>query len=102
MSNKTVYTATQRDKMDTSQNFEARPVPPKAFEELETAAEEVGGPYESLPGTDGAVAFTHFDTPASQDNQLTILLTKENMDRLPLQTLVRINSLDDHGTLERS
>ncbi len=66
------------------------------------AADEVGGAYKPLPGTDGAVAFTHFDTPSSQDHQLTILLTKENMDRLPSQTLVRINSLDESGKIEHA
>ncbi|MBI3301108.1 MAG: ATP-binding protein, partial [Deltaproteobacteria bacterium] len=73
-----------------------------ALARLTATAEEVGGAYKPLPGTEGAVAFTHFDSPSSEDNAVTILLTKENMDHLPSQALVRINSLKDDGTLDRT
>lgn len=79
-----------------------RPVPPQALARLAAAAQEVGGAYQPLPGTEHAVAFTHFDTPSSEDNTVTILLTKENMDRLPSQALVRINSLTEGGEVERT
>jgi DNA helicase HerA-like ATPase len=82
--------------------FVARPISSAVLENLTATAEEVGGDYKPLPGTEGAVAFTHFDTPASEDNAVTILLTKENMDRLPSQMLVRINSLKDDGALDRT
>ena len=85
-----------------SPEFESRPVSDKALRVLTAVAEEVGGAFKPLPATEGAVGFTHFDTPSSEDNSVTVLLTKENMDRLPSQTLVRINSLDDHGKLEHS
>jgi hypothetical protein len=62
-------------------------------------ADEVGGAYMPRPGTEGAVAYTHFDTSSSEDHAITILLTKEQMDRLPSQTLVRITSLHDDHTL---
>src|SRR5205823_4420555 len=89
---------------DTSHKgtFQIRAVPDGAMDNLSAVAEEVGGAYKPLPGTEGAVAFTHFDTPSSQDQQLTILLTKENMDALPSQTLVRINSLDEQGKVEHA
>ena len=74
----------------------------EALARLAAAAQEVGGAYQPLPGTEHAVAFTHFDSPSSEDNTVTILLTKENMDRLPSQALVRINSLIDGGTVDRT
>ncbi len=82
--------------------LESHPVSPDALAHLTAAAEEVGGAYKPLPAAEGAVAFTHFDTPASEDNTVTILLTKENMDQLPSQALVRINSLKDDGSMERT
>jgi len=81
-----------------SQEFAARPVPTQSMANLTVVAEEVGGAYKPRPGTEGAVAFTHFDTPSSEDSTITILLTKENMDRLPSQTLVRIKNRDDERT----
>lgn len=84
------------------EEFDAHPVSPQALARLAAAAEEVGGAYQPLPGTEHAVAFTHFDSPSSEDNTVTILLTKENMDRLPSQAFVRINSLTDGGTVDRT
>lgn len=42
-----------------------------------------------------AVAFTHFDTPSSQDNTVVVLVAKENMEKLPSQAIVEIRSLPD-------
>jgi hypothetical protein len=77
-------------------------VPSDALTRLTAVAEEVGGAYRPQPGIEGAAAFTHFDTPSSEDNAVTILLTREHMDRLPSQTLVRIKSLRDDGALDRT
>jgi uncharacterized protein len=79
-----------------------RPVSADTLASLTPVAEEVGGAYKPRPGTEGAVAYTHFDTPASEDNAITILLTKEHMNQLPSQTLVRIKSLNDDNTLDRT
>lgn len=81
--------------------FAPRPVSSEALRGLEETAEEVGGAYTPQPEAEGAVAFTHFDSPSSEDNSVTILLTKENMDALPSQALVRIKSLKDNGSIER-
>jgi hypothetical protein len=104
MTSDSVSTVDQPSEVNPAQqaDFKVRSVPTKALDGIQMAAEEVGGAYKPLPGTEGAVAFTHFDTPSSEDHQLTILLTKENMDQLPSQTLVRINSLDDDGKLEHA
>ena len=69
-----------------------------AFDEV---AAEVGGAYVPLPIAEGAVGWTHFDSSGSEDNAVVVLLARENMDRLPLQTLVRIKSLRDDNTLDR-
>jgi hypothetical protein len=87
---------------DAQSEFQPRSVSPTALSNLTATAEEVGGMYQALPGIEGAVAFTHFDSTASEDNAVTILLTKENMDRLPSQTLVRINSLKEDGSRDRT
>jgi DNA helicase HerA-like ATPase len=84
-----------------SEPFEPSSIPDRALDAIEAVAGEVGGPYVPQPETDGAAAFTHFDSPSSEDNSVTILLTKENMDTLPSQALVRIKSLNDDGTIDR-
>lgn len=76
-------------------NFEAEPIPPDVLTGFNNVADEVGGAYETIPGTEGAVGYTHFDTSRSEDNLITILLTRENMEELPSQALVRIKSLED-------
>lgn len=85
-----------------SEPFSPRSVTPEAFRGIEHVAEEVGHSYTPLPETEGASAFTHFDSPSSEDHTLTILLTKENMDKLPSQALVRIKSLDEEGKVDRT
>jgi len=87
---------------EPSTTFEPRPVSQEALQGIEEIAEEVGGAYTPQPEAEGAVAFTHFDSPSSEDNAVTILLTKENMDKLPSQALVRIKSLKDDGSIDRS
>ncbi len=85
-----------------AKDFKPDPVSAAAMQGLEAVASEVGGPYVPLPATEGAVGFTHFDTPASEDNSVIVLLAKENMDRLPSQALVRIKSLKDGGAVDRT
>lgn len=51
-----------------------------------------GGPLEENPDFAGAVGRTMFDTPASQDNTVTVLLPAEAIGALPAQALVRIKS----------
>jgi hypothetical protein len=79
-----------------------RPVPTDTLANFTAVAEQIGGAYKPRPGTEGAVAYTHFDTPSSEDNAITILLTKEHMNRLPSQTLVRIDSLTDDNEPDRT
>src|SRR5262245_1317744 len=75
-------------------DFQSQPVAAHTLERLDAVANEVeGGPYREPPGTEGAVGFTHFDTPSSQDSTIVVLLAKEHMEKLPAQAIVRIRSL---------
>jgi len=76
-------------------SVEARQISIDTLRGFNDVADEVGGAYEPMAGTEGAVGYTHFDTTRSEDNLVTILLTKENMEELPSQALVRIKSLED-------
>ena len=61
---------------------------------LEADIEAAGGelaPAEHLVGSIGA---TMFDLPNSEDNSLTVLLSKETLQRAPSQALLRIKSPD--------
>lgn len=102
MSNPPIPSTENPDAVVSRPEFESRPVSTEALQGLTAVAEEVGGAYKPLPAAEGAVGFTHFDTPSSEDNSVTVLLTKENMDQLPSQALVRINSLKDDGSLDRT
>jgi len=82
--------------------FRARDVSEVARHHLKDVAKEVGGPYVPLRETEGAVGFTHFDTSGSEDNAIIVLLSKENMDLLPSQSLVRVKSLKDDGVVDRT
>lgn len=102
MSNAPIPSSENSDPVVSRPEFESGPVSTEALQGLTAVAEEVGGAYKPLAATEGAVGFTHFDTPSSEDNSVTVLLTKENMDQLPSQALVRINSLKDDGSLDRT
>lgn len=90
------------DAKKDGKDFKPRAVSLEAIRGLEAVAGEMGGPFVPLPETEGAVGFTHFDTPASEDNSLIVLVSKENMDRLPSQALVRVKSLKDDGAVDRN
>jgi DNA helicase HerA-like ATPase len=102
MSEKTTSGTVKQPEPISAELFKPRSVSDKALQGLEEASEEMGGAYKSQSEAEGAVAFTHFDSPSSEDNSVTILLTKENMDTVPSQALVRIKSLKDDGTIDRS
>lgn len=82
--------------------FVPRSIGKQARSALSEVADEVGGAFEPLPATIGAVGYTHFDSPSSEDNTIAVLMTKEDMRQLPSQTLVRIKSLADDGSVERT
>ncbi|MGH7719593.1 MAG: ATP-binding protein [Gemmatimonadaceae bacterium] len=81
--------------------FQPAPISARAKAAFDEVAAEAGGAFVPLEIAEGAVGWTHFDSAASEDNSLVVLIARENMDRLPLQTLVRIKSLKDDNTLDR-
>jgi hypothetical protein len=72
----------------------------RVMEQFSATADEpgVGGAFVSPLDAVGAVGFTHFDSPASEDGAITVLVPKELMSRLPAQTLVRIRSRQQDDT----
>lgn len=72
--------------------------PDAAFAALEEDGKRAGGAWAAPPGHEGSIARTMFDMPSSKDGTVTILLPPENIDGLPGQALVRIESLPDART----
>lgn len=72
--------------------------PEEAFQSLDAAAEQAGGPWVPPAGYEGSIGRTMFDTPASKDGTLTVLLPRDSIDELPSQALVRIESRADGRT----
>ncbi len=64
------------------------------FTELRFQADEAAAELD--PELEKAVGFTHFDTASSQDNLITVLMTRDDLHKLPSQTLVRVKSLEDN------
>lgn len=69
--------------------------PDAALRSLDREIAEAGGEWEPPSEDVGSIGRTMFDTPASEDGTVTILLPAENIERLPAQALVRILSRRD-------
>ena len=72
-----------------------RPTPPEVRAALEELKNEAKTASQLDPELESAVGFTHFDTPASHDNLITVLMKREDLHRLASQTLVRVKSRED-------
>ena len=72
--------------------------PVEAFQAIEAESERAGGAWAPPPGYEGSIGRTMFDTSASKDGTVTVLLPAENIDKLPSQALVQIDSPSDHRT----
>ena len=70
-------------------------VPGAVMESIEEQVVEAGGEWQEPPEYEGSIGRTMFDTPASDDGTVTVLLPKENIEALPRQSLVRIKSVPD-------
>ncbi len=64
------------------------------FDELRVSAASATAGLD--PELEKAVGFTHFDTPASHDNLVTVLTTRNDLHLLASQTLVRVKSHEDN------
>lgn len=88
--------ARQPPEPDGSPNEVRRKLPEtelETFTELRSQADEAAAELD--PELKNAVGFTHFDTASSQDNLITVLMTRDDLHKLPSQTLVRVKSLED-------
>jgi DNA helicase HerA-like ATPase len=72
--------------------------PEEAFKAIDEDSERAGGPWTPPAGYEGSIGRTMFDTPASKDGSVTVLMPNENIDTLPNQALVRIKSVIDART----
>src|ERR1043166_8873945 len=72
--------------------------PEAAFQAIDAASQEAGGQWTEPAGYEGSVGRTMFDAPISQDGTVTILVPRKNIDLLPSQALVRIESRTDGRT----
>lgn len=59
---------------------------------ISAEVEQAGPPWSLDAVYQGAIGRTMFDTPASEDNTITVLMPAEEIARLPAQALVRIGS----------
>lgn len=79
-----------------SKNEEAiRELPEEVFKAVDQDVELAGGEWKVPPEFEDAIGFTMFDSPASEDNTVVVLQTKENLGKAPSQAMVRIKSISD-------
>jgi uncharacterized protein len=74
-------------------------VPESALRSLDADIAAAGGPLARDPRAEGAFGFTMFDAPSSEDKLVTVLLSHEEIERIPSQSLVRIRSKDNRSYL---
>jgi len=87
--------APRRMDADHSPQIIAEPVPEYALERIDREADGAGGAWTEPEAYSGSVGRTMFDTSSSDDMNLTVLLPRENMEALPSQSLVSIQSVPD-------
>ena len=74
--------------------FQADRTPEVAIEALDKIAEDAGGPYTESPESRGSIGRTMFDLPSSSDGTISVILSKENIEQVPSQSMLRIKSTD--------
>ncbi len=83
-------------KVSTERYKEVLPLPREVFEQIDQDSIQAGGDWNEPPEYDGAIGRTMFDLPTSEDNTVTVLLSKEDIHEAPSQALVRIRSVPDN------
>lgn len=73
----------------------AQPFPGEALANIRADMQAAGGPYAPPADCEGCVGFTMFDRENSQDDTLLVLLPRDNIGKLPSQSVVRIVSRED-------
>jgi DNA helicase HerA-like ATPase len=74
---------------------EVAAVPVAALDSMTEEIQEAGGEWLGNPEDEGAIGWTAFDSPSSDDGTVTVFLPKETILELPHQSLVRIKSRSD-------
>ncbi len=72
-----------------------RSVPLGVAEAITEDAVRAGGEWEEPAAYAGSVGRTMFDSPASEDDSITVLLPRETLQRVASQAIVRIASVPD-------
>ena len=76
-------------------NTVVRTVPRSVNAAIEEDAVRAGGAWEEPAEYAGSVGRTMFDSPASEDNSITVLLPRETLQQIASQAIVRIQSVPD-------
>jgi uncharacterized protein len=89
----------EKDVPDEIHDNTVAEAPAEAYVALQQDAENAGLEAGSeADANDGRIGATMFDLPNSVDGTVTVLLPKENLDSLPSQALVRVESRGDERT----
>ncbi|MBA7606717.1 hypothetical protein ES703_13867 [subsurface metagenome] len=75
---------------------EVTAVPDAALDSMTQEIQEAGGEWTGNEDDEGAIGWTAFDSPSSDDGTVTVFLPKETILELPHQSLVRVKSRSDH------
>ena len=84
----------QAKKSGNRESASVLPIPEPVLQSMDAEIAEVGGPLKEPPEYVGSLGRTMFDTPASDDGTVTVLLPRARLEELPRQSLVRIKSTD--------
>lgn len=67
-------------------------MPESFLDKLDEEFDLAGGEWQEDEAFIGSIGRTMYDLPTSKDNTVTVLLSADNLDKLPSQSLVRIKS----------
>ena len=81
--------------IEESPTNDVLPVPESVLASMTQEIEDAGGEWQGNPEDEGAIGWTAFDSPSSDDGTVTILTPKDAILDLPHQSIVRIESRPD-------
>lgn len=73
-------------------------LPADTVDRIIADGDAIGGPWSEPETHHGAVGRTMFDSPSSVDHAITVLLPREHLARVPSQSILRIESVEDGRT----
>jgi DNA helicase HerA-like ATPase len=85
----------ETDEIRDQQRF-GSPLPEEVLKQIDDDIGQAGREWHEPPEYHGSVGRTMFDLPTSEDNTVTVLLPREEIHKLPSQSLVRVHSLPDN------